>query len=487
MFLCRRIAEGSQWMMTVICDVRWLGFSLFLVAVGSAVYLIVPIEPRWQITLDGSHENFDAHWDLSAWKVRICPREKWKLHHGPTLVDIDDGGVDRRFVDLTEENLYYSPDERYAIGTAGSRIRWIDFAAGEQRFLSLDDAVKRIEFSPRGDHFLVVMGSENQETLQMAAFETASARKLFQTKIGWSWATFTPEGDNILSYPGAGNTLQFHALSGESKVLPMPIFDFHKYGDRVLGLEWREKLVTLWDLCALEGPKRLFCVTVNWDKASHIFDGRYWIIAPIDQAGSWVTQFEEVWDTHTGEKCTDHPGTVPVAYRNYSIEDREWIQTLRRDDRNIVLVGNYGERGFPALTPDKGFAVVHLTRGYRLRVLGKWAPQWLEARLANNSSSWVDYVSVWNMQSEKEVFSMYDRTTKSAALSPDGGTLLTSDTADDSRCLLTCWNVPGRKPWRWILGVPAALGVLLVAPYQARKRCRGRKRAAAVVAQPSEA
>lgn len=76
-------------------------------------------------------------------------------------------------------------------------------------------------------------------------------------------------------------------------------------------------------------------------------------------------------------------------------------------------------------------------------------------------------VAVIDTRDGRVAFRMQDRTLSAdiglgefARLSPDGHSLLTVHTRGDSH-EMRCYDVPERKPWVWIIGIPLAVGTLL--------------------------
>jgi hypothetical protein len=63
-------------------------------------------------------------------------------------------------------------------------------------------------------------------------------------------------------------------------------------------------------------------------------------------------------------------------------------------------------------------------------------------------------------------------------LSPDGQSLLVNSRRGDGRgCILECWDVPARKPWPWIVGIPLVFGLCIWSARGAWRRWRKRRAA----------
>ncbi|MBI3407431.1 MAG: hypothetical protein HY040_03630 [Planctomycetes bacterium] len=73
-----------------------------------------------------------------------------------------------------------------------------------------------------------------------------------------------------------------------------------------------------------------------------------------------------------------------------------------------------------------------------------------------------DMVCVVEMNTHQEVFRLEDEPAWFASLSPKGNTLLVVTSVADEIPLLTCWDIPARRPWPWILGIPFGFFALLL-------------------------
>jgi len=75
----------------------------------------------------------------------------------------------------------------------------------------------------------------------------------------------------------------------------------------------------------------------------------------------------------------------------------------------------------------------------------------------------------------REVFHLADSQVEHAQLFPDGGTLITVHPKDPAGPHLRCWDIPGRHPWLKIVGIPAAVGVVLLLLGKWRQARKARK------------
>lgn len=157
------------------------------------------------------------------------------------------------------------------------------------------------------------------------------------------------------------------------------------------------------------------------------------------------------------------------------------IDILDADDGRVQaqIPVLYGTVKDPMLTPDDRFLLVYCQQKDAHKVPQKdWFSRLLDKLVGRWAPISLDLVSVWDLQTYKEVFRLDDRDASCAAISPDGKTVLTSSFATDG-CVLTCWDVPGKRPWRWIVGIPVGMGLALIGARQAWRRWRGRKPATA--------
>ncbi|MBI3412069.1 MAG: hypothetical protein HY040_27375 [Planctomycetes bacterium] len=123
----------------------------------------------------------------------------------------------------------------------------------------------------------------------------------------------------------------------------------------------------------------------------------------------------------------------------------------------------------PALTPNERFLLIRSSEPWvfpmliqeRNGILARLG-RWLGVPLGKNPNPNHDWITVWDLHNNQEIFHMNDQPVDSAALSPDGCTLLTFADAREETKVLTCWDVPSARPWRWILGLPAALGFMFL-------------------------
>jgi WD40 repeat protein len=125
--------------------------------------------------------------------------------------------------------------------------------------------------------------------------------------------------------------------------------------------------------------------------------------------------------------------------------------------------GNFAIPAPPAWKHDRVLAYEIPQGGGGARLTGwfeqqmrRWLPRsWLppEADLLR--------VYVFDARTRQTLFEVATPEVRQAMLSDDGELLLTVHTGEGDE-LLRCWDVPARKPLRWVLGVPLAIGTVLL-------------------------
>jgi hypothetical protein len=114
-----------------------------------------------------------------------------------------------------------------------------------------------------------------------------------------------------------------------------------------------------------------------------------------------------------------------------------------------------------------------------------WFWETLRQWLPSNADSADDLVRVIDVPTLSEVFHLAHSYVKDAQLSPDGETLLTVHPKDPAGPHLRCWDIPARHPWFKIVGIPAAVGLVLVFLGKWRQARKARRQVMAVPAPPS--
>jgi WD40 repeat protein len=109
------------------------------------------------------------------------------------------------------------------------------------------------------------------------------------------------------------------------------------------------------------------------------------------------------------------------------------------------------------------------TQGWLWETLRKWLP--------SNRDSASDLIRVIDVPTLCEVFHLADSHVENAQLSPDGGTLITVHPKDPDGPHLRCWDIPARHPWLKIVGIPAAIGLVLLLLGKWRQIRKARKAA----------
>ncbi|MBI3407430.1 MAG: hypothetical protein HY040_03625 [Planctomycetes bacterium] len=204
------------------------------------------------------------------------------------------------------------------------------------------------------------------------------------------------------------------------------------------------------------------------------------------------SQILRLFDLETGRAIWEHPiegSPVPPELAHFVRLERLNPPRFSSDSRKMavqrtarildVLDVNSGEllaqipriceSAVPArFTPDGRFLLdcgeSHLQRGRP-----NWIKKLFESVFAKPKNSSERYfISVVDVQSRREVFRLDDSPGLSASLSPDGKSLIVAncspffDGSETDTPELTCWDIPARRPWRWILGIPLGLLVLVM-------------------------
>jgi hypothetical protein len=105
----------------------------------------------------------------------------------------------------------------------------------------------------------------------------------------------------------------------------------------------------------------------------------------------------------------------------------------------VLLHGRASRLSAPLLTP-----------------LEELLQRWLPARVRQPSSD-VTVLSVVDLQGRRLVQSLDSRDLLDGRIAQDGKTLVTLHGASDGERTLSCWDVPARTRWHWILGAPACV------------------------------
>jgi WD40 repeat protein len=114
-----------------------------------------------------------------------------------------------------------------------------------------------------------------------------------------------------------------------------------------------------------------------------------------------------------------------------------------------------------------------------------WFWETLRKLLPADPDRAADLIRVIDVPTLREVFHLADSHVEHAQLSPDGTTLLTVHPKDPSGPRLRCWDIPARHPWPKIIGIPAAVGVVLLLLGKWRQTRKARRVAPPVVPSPT--
>jgi outer membrane protein assembly factor BamB len=236
-----------------------------------------------------------------------------------------------------------------------------------------------------------------------------------------------------------------------------------------------------WDL---QGMRRLAVAKLPLGTQSGVLapDGRHF--------ASFDGQNVVILDARTGEELWQHPAFNAQAQPPVFTADSQSLVVITKDglfwrdpatgaSQHTRLASNPIEvRWSEAWAENRG--VAYETPGWgRTQQVG-WLVQQLRKWLP---AGWVPdeelyQVSVFDTRTGPSLLELYDGPVQSAVLTNDGNSLVTIH-ADDQGQMLRCWDVPARKPMRWVLGVPCAIAATVLMMRAAwRALCRRRKPAA---------
>ncbi|MBI3412089.1 MAG: WD40 repeat domain-containing protein [Planctomycetes bacterium] len=497
--------------------------ALLLVAVGFLLYQIAPMEPRWRVTWD--EKGMDEpkfSWDMEGQKVRL----RWNprsIGYDLKVLDLNNGKEFARYGAAGLIALLYSPDGRHALHRSGfnedcwNKDYWIDFATDEQKLLDpREGELENIypwSFSPGGGYFFIYVWEwQEPKHIQhyLLVFRTGTCELVLERPV--SGGTAFVREDQLLYCPKEENPCSIIwdlALGRERARLPFTVGDVvvSPNGSRIVFArdDWE-----LWEISDLSQPQRLCSWKTSWSFGSFSPDGRIWSF--------WNDENNlEIWNTKSGTRLHEltlsgsgwwhhyfsadsrrlgvlsyeaaHPVfhfvdpwkgkvlwefPIDLGFNSYdepliTADSRKVI--IYHDDAYHILDAESG-RSLARFPHDRFFGHKQLSADHRLLLIPHGIPQdeperpWLDAvwDYLFPKETYRRPVSVIDMETLETVFALQEHPVPCiyASLSPDGKALLLAGVSQDGECSLTCWDVPGRKPWRWILGFPAALVFLLV-------------------------
>jgi len=104
---------------------------------------------------------------------------------------------------------------------------------------------------------------------------------------------------------------------------------------------------------------------------------------------------------------------------------------------------------------------------------------WLARLLGKVERSPKFPVSVINPNVRQELLRLEVGPSAEANLSPNGRAVLITENGKGGATSITCWDVPARRPWRWILGIPFGLLAMMLSVGWLRRRLRLKPQATA--------
>jgi hypothetical protein len=410
----------------------------------------------------------------------------------------------------------------------------IDTVLGEARHTTLSPAVhealdaQSIELAPRGQ--LVVLGDQGG---MIAVYETTALRQIVHLEAqAYAWAAngntlfaVAPHEENNLrilrvSTAGAKDTI----LRGAGELMEMA-----SGGHRIVTSlsddpdDGRRTLV-VWDLDTARPLSRFPGSFVRHDNRHLSPDGR--ILATYQRRDADTGRLC-LWDVVTGRKLWDAgmvggwidwnftPDSRSIMFSGQSAElvqrelatgrlqwQRHWLGTADFISHSpagplvFVTEGPGGKNCFelvdshdggshivvPAsfrhfkkptawianehLLINDGFTECHSDRGMFREWLGKWF-------LKEHSRSNGDRVIVLHTGSGRELFYCEYDVQVNCLLTEDGRTLVIyRHDGTSEEMIVECFDVPAIKPLRWLVGVPLAIGAVLLSPWVALKGLR---------------
>jgi hypothetical protein len=128
----------------------------------------------------------------------------------------------------------------------------------------------------------------------------------------------------------------------------------------------------------------------------------------------------------------------------------------------------------PVVTRDRRHLLVREMnpglQAYQPNFVERWLG-WLTGRVPMNTLQ--DVVTVLEANTGRELVRMEHEQTEYAIISDDGSTLVTAHRDLDGAMTLRVWDVPLRRSWKWIIGIPATLLTLVLAARWWRTRRKG--------------
>lgn len=215
-----------------------------------------------------------------------------------------------------------------------------------------------------------------------------------------------------------------------------------------------------WDL---PSAKLLASGRITFDIGEGTFspDGRSFVILDMQQLAAYDTNTgRELWQQQYAMKLVATVLFFTSDSRMLVVRTRTSLEWREAATGTLLETRFYGDSLFvPATKAWRRDRIVAFEMSADLqRPAPWWDPlrRWLPVRWMPSEDLLGVYV--FDVRSRRTLFEFAAPAVLDAILSDDGETLLTVHQADDEQ-ILRCWDVPARKPLRWVVGVP--LGILL--------------------------
>jgi hypothetical protein len=200
-------------------------------------------------------------------------------------------------------------------------------------------------------------------------------------------------------------------------------------------------------------------MTVLWENS---FPGNFYVAFHGDGAVvsliNWDKERAVLLDTATGTiQASVQLGPAPagMAFAGFSREEFQFHGSFLRASSIAKPRGHL----LAAPPPPKG-------------LVAQWLDEVHRRQHRQQESEYRE--NIIDVRTGRVVFRATDPVFVGSRLSPDGQTLLVHDDRDD-RHEIRCYDVPERKPLRWVFGVPLLAGVLLLALRAGWRRCQRRR------------
>ncbi|MBI3412091.1 MAG: WD40 repeat domain-containing protein [Planctomycetes bacterium] len=420
-------------------------------------------------------------------------------------------------------DLVYSEDGRNGIYRSGDiQDWWVDFATGKEKLLDprltgQDDLFAR-SFSPAGKYYFIFVWDwvAHEQRNSLLAFRNGTNELLLDRPIAADTfqAGFVREDQILFSAKGAESATIIWdlTLARETARFPFTARSFILSSDRNR-IAFRVNTFPgweLWDISDLARPNRLRLMKGHLFYCGFSPDARIWSF--------WNDEnILEIWDAESGKTLHELTLTGAGSWHHCFSPDSRRLGVISHDDgqrvfhfvdpwKGRILWEHPIDLGLncieqPLITADSRRVILSHDNAYHFldaengRTLAQFPNKWAcgvrqlsaDHRLlliphgipdVEPDQSWITVVweyflprvtyrrpvSVIDMETFETVFALDEHPVPCIypSLSPDGNMLLVAGVSHEGECSLTCWDVPGRKPWRWIMGIPAALGLLLL-------------------------